>query len=422
MVASAASPLPAALRLAVLATLLLACSAFSGLGPAAAGLAARRTASPAFASASPVARSRATTRSLTLAAGKEANGEGRTRAQQVLAAVPWKPLVGSASVVATASLLAILVDPPLALVPFAVAGLLYPFGKRGRLSSVPDIFRRKRARKPLIVGNWKLNPTSISECQSLASLVAVEVASLAVDKPERDVEVAIIPPAPFLTVAGRAVDGSGIRLGAQNVYEASSGAFTGEWSGEMLHSLGCSYVLVGHSERRSIFGETDNVVAKKIRAALKAGLTPILCIGETQQEYEEGLTQSVTAVQAQKVLFGLSEEEILRCVIAYEPVWAIGTGLSASPAVIESVHHQIRSELRSRHGKRVAEGVRILYGGSVTPNNVNEIMACPNVDGCLVGGASLAADQFCRILNYSEDEGAEKKLWATEVVPCRVSQ
>lgn len=191
-----------------------------------------------------------------------------------------------------------------------------------------------------------------------------------------------------------------IKLGAQNAYFESKGAFTGAVSVPQIKSCGCQYCLVGHSERRKVFGESDlefNMIVKKVH---EAGLTPILCIGETKEEYELGLNEQICTIQLARDLQGLSPELVKKTVIAYEPVWAIGTGLTASPEIAQSVHKAIRNWLRKTYGDEVAETVRIQYGGSVTADNVDALMAQPDIDGALVGGASLTASSFARIVKF----------------------
>lgn len=254
------------------------------------------------------------------------------------------------------------------------------------------------ARKPLIAGNWKLN-TDLTSAKALATeLVAL---TQGVDFNER--EIAVCPPFPFLTEVNKILKtgSQNIALGAQNVLgSADSGAFTGEVSAPMVKSVGAKYALVGHSERRAIFGENDAGVNNALLRVQAAGLIPILCVGETQEEYELGITNSVNTLQLSKGLKGLSGDQVAKVVIAYEPVWAIGTGLSATPDIAQGVHFAIRSWLRQTYGDTVAEQVIIQYGGSVKPDTVDELMACPDIDGTLVGGASLSAKDFARICNF----------------------
>jgi triosephosphate isomerase len=212
------------------------------------------------------------------------------------------------------------------------------------------------------------------------------------------VDVAVCPPSVYLHDVGAAIRGSSIGLGAQNVNQAADGAFTGEISCGMLKDLGCSYVILGHSERRAIFGETDSMVNEKLKAVLKAGLTPIVCVGETLEQREAGKTQSVVQGQCTGSLAGLTGEEMAATVLAYEPVWAIGTGKTATPAQAEEVHADIRGLLTKQFGASVAEKVVIQYGGSVKADNAMDLLSQPNIDGALVGGASLKSDSFLAII------------------------
>jgi triosephosphate isomerase (TIM) len=213
-----------------------------------------------------------------------------------------------------------------------------------------------------------------------------------------EVEVAVCPPSVYLHDIGAALRGSSIGLGAQNMYHEAEGAFTGEVSGPMLRDLGCRYVILGHSERRQFFGDTDSTVNHKTIAALKHGLTPIVCVGESLSEREAGQTAKVVETQVRGSLAGLSVEQGAKLVIAYEPVWAIGTGKTATPGQAEEVHAQIRGLLTELFGASVSNSVRIQYGGSVKPDNAAELMSQPNIDGALVGGASLKPDSFAAIV------------------------
>jgi triosephosphate isomerase len=197
-----------------------------------------------------------------------------------------------------------------------------------------------------------------------------------------------------------AAKGSHIGVGAQNIAWAREGAFTGEISAAMLRAVGVTYTIVGHSERRQYFGETDATVLKRTEAALEAGLTPIVCVGERLEEREAGQTESVLVGQFAGGIAGLTEAQFARIVIAYEPVWAIGTGKTATPQIAADAHRAIRNEVRSKYGKEAADAVRILYGGSVKPDNVKSLMAQPEIDGSLVGGASLDPASFASIVNF----------------------
>lgn len=246
-------------------------------------------------------------------------------------------------------------------------------------------------RKPFIAGNWKMNLLRDSSIALVHGLLDSLVPSEAVD-------VAVCPPAVYLHDVGAALRGSQVALGAQNMYHEKEGAFTGEVSADMLLDLGCRYVIVGHSERRQFFGDTDATVNQKTLTALAKNLTPIVCVGETLEQREAGATASVVAEQIRGSLAGLSAEQAGKLVVAYEPVWAIGTGKTASPAQAEEVHAQIRGLLTELFGASTAETIRIQYGGSVKPDNAAELMAQPNIDGALVGGASLKADSFAAIV------------------------
>ncbi len=245
-------------------------------------------------------------------------------------------------------------------------------------------------RTPLIAGNWKMN-LDRAGAVALASAVAQQAKALA------GVEIAVCPPAVYLDAVGKVLAGSTVVLGAQNVYHEPNGAFTGEISTAMLLDLGCRYVILGHSERRNIVGETDQAVNKKVHAALAAGLTPIVCVGELLAEREAGRTYEVVRTQFDGSLAGVSTEQMGRVVIAYEPVWAIGTGKVATPAQAQEVHKDLRKILADRYNKSVAGAVRIQYGGSVKASNAAELLAQADVDGALVGGASLKAEEFIGI-------------------------
>jgi triosephosphate isomerase len=213
-------------------------------------------------------------------------------------------------------------------------------------------------------------------------------------------EIVICPPFTNLAAAVTAAHASPIRVGAQNIAWAKEGAFTGEISGAMIVAVGATHVIVGHSERRQYFGETDETVLKRTQAALAAGLTPIVCVGERLEERESGNTEAVLVRQFQDGIAGLSEAQFAKIVIAYEPVWAIGTGKTATPEIAADAHRVIRHEVRAKFGKDAADAVRILYGGSVKPDNVKTLMAQPEIDGSLVGGASLDAASFAAIVNF----------------------
>jgi triosephosphate isomerase len=244
-------------------------------------------------------------------------------------------------------------------------------------------------RRVLIAGNWKMHKT-VPEALELVR----ELKGLIGDEKERDV--LICPPFTALYPVGRELQGSSIQLGAQNMFYEEEGAFTGEISPLMLKDCGCKFVILGHSERRHIFKEDDELINKKVLSAVKHRLIPILCVGETLQEREEGRTKDVVEKQVVEGLKGLQGDE--EFVIAYEPVWAIGTGKTATPEQAQEVHAFIREKLEELFGKEKAQAVRILYGGSVKPNNAASLLAQPDVDGALVGGASLKADSFAQIV------------------------
>ena len=213
-----------------------------------------------------------------------------------------------------------------------------------------------------------------------------------------DVDVIVCPPSVYLDAVGTAIEGSPVALGAQNMYHESEGAFTGEICASMLKDLGCKYVILGHSERRQILGETNEQVNQKILAALQADLLPILCVGETLEERQAEQTQQVVRQQIEGSLAGLTQDQMSQVVIAYEPVWAIGTGQVATPDQAEEVHADLRRLLESRYNSQVASNVRIQYGGSVKPDNAGQLLTKGNIDGALVGGASLKAESFLGIL------------------------
>jgi triosephosphate isomerase len=213
-------------------------------------------------------------------------------------------------------------------------------------------------------------------------------------------EIVICPPYTSLAAAVAAVQGSAIQIGGQNVAWAKEGAFTGEISGPMLTAVGATYAIIGHSERRQYFCETDETVLKRTQAALEAGLTPIVCVGERLEEREGGKTAEVLIGQFTKGIAGLTEQQFAKIVIAYEPVWAIGTGKTATPEMAADAHRAIREQVRTKFGKDAGDAVRILYGGSVKPDNVKTLMAQPEIDGSLVGGASLDAVSFSSIVNF----------------------
>jgi triosephosphate isomerase len=246
-------------------------------------------------------------------------------------------------------------------------------------------------RTPFIAGNWKMNLERAAAVK-LAEAVAKQAEGL------QDVDLAVCPPACYLDAVGKVVAGSKVALGAQNVYHQPNGAFTGELSIAMLLDLGCKYVILGHSERRHVLGETDQEINKKVHAALASGLLPIVCVGELLAEREAGKTLDVIRRQFDGSLAGVSAEQMQKIVIAYEPVWAIGTGKVATPQQAEEVHSDLRKLMADRYNEDVAQKVRIQYGGSVKPDNAADLLHQPNIDGALVGGASLKVDQFMGIV------------------------
>lgn len=251
-------------------------------------------------------------------------------------------------------------------------------------------------RRLFVAGNWKMNtllPSAIALAGGLARAVPAPLAG---------VQVAVCPPFPYLPAVKQAVTGSGVELGAQNAWYEKPGAFTGEVAVEMLLDVGCQWVILGHSERRQILGETDELVSRKARAAAAAGLAVILCVGETLQQRQAGQTEQVLDAQMEGSLSGIDESACAHFVIAYEPVWAIGTGVTATTEQAESVHAHLRRRLESRYNHAVAAATRILYGGSVKAQNAPSLLEQPNVDGALVGGASLKLDDFLPIVRAAE--------------------
>jgi triosephosphate isomerase (TIM) len=246
-------------------------------------------------------------------------------------------------------------------------------------------------RKPLVVANWKMNGDFATNESIYTSLRSGLDASVG-----KAVEIVICPPFPYLGHSSAWLTDTKIKLGAQNIAATRNGAFTGEVSASMLQDVGCHSVIIGHSERRTLFDETDTAITQKLGLALAAQLTSIVCVGETLQENEAGMTEVVLAKQLDAVTAIIAQAPASMCVIAYEPVWAIGTGRSASPEQAQAVHRFIRSYIASQ-GVTQADEIRILYGGSVKPSNILSLMSMPDIDGALVGGASLVADEFLGI-------------------------
>ena len=248
-------------------------------------------------------------------------------------------------------------------------------------------------RKPVMAGNWKMYKTPSETAAFFEKFRPLAGES-------KHCEIVICPPFTSLAAAVEAARGSQIHIGAQNIAWKKEGAFTGEISGPMIVATGATHAIVGHSERRQYFGETDETVLLRTLAALEFGLTPIVCVGERLEERESGHTEAVLARQFQKGIAGLAEQQFARIVIAYEPIWAIGTGKTATPEMAADAHRAIRGQVRAKFGKEAAEAIRILYGGSVKPDNTRTLMAQPEIDGVLVGGASLDPVSFASIVNF----------------------
>jgi len=249
-------------------------------------------------------------------------------------------------------------------------------------------------RKPLIVGNWKMNKTvteSIALIKDLLDLI----------KGYQETEVVICPPFTSLWVARELIEGSNIFLGAQNVYFQNEGPYTGEISARMLQNIGCSYVILGHSERREYFQETSQEVAKKVRQALAYGIKPIVCVGEKLEERESGKAEEIVREELEAIFSILKTPDTEKVVFAYEPIWAIGTGKSATPSDANEMIKYIRELIKNEYDNKIAEEMRILYGGSVNPENIKSMMAEPDVDGALVGGASLQAVTFSQLVKFN---------------------
>ena len=244
-------------------------------------------------------------------------------------------------------------------------------------------------RRPLIAGNWKMNLTKHESVALAKSLGAAD---------DSGADILICPPYVYLDAVNQACSGSAVQIGSQDVYFENNGAFTGEISVDMLKDVGCQFVILGHSERRHVIGEQDALINKKIHAVLAAGLTPVLCVGETLDEREAGKTLAVVQAQFSGSTAGLTEDQMRKTVIAYEPVWAIGTGKTATPEQAQEVHADLRKIIAQGYNSPTAEVVRILYGGSVKPGNAADLLTQPDSDGALVGGASLNADSFIDII------------------------
>ena len=247
-------------------------------------------------------------------------------------------------------------------------------------------------RKPIIAGNWKMNKTPEEAAELVRELVPLVA--------DAEAEVVVCPPFVCLDAVRKETAGSNIKLGAQNVHFAEKGAYTGELSAEMLKASGCEYVIIGHSERRQYFGETDKTVNKRTVAAVNAGLKAIVCVGENKEERETGYTDYIVTFQTLMALHGLTNEQVAETIIAYEPVWAIGTGLTATDEQANETIGVIRKAIAGKYGDEVAQKVRIQYGGSMKGSNVKGLMAQEEIDGGLIGGASLKAADFAQVVNF----------------------
>jgi triosephosphate isomerase len=250
-------------------------------------------------------------------------------------------------------------------------------------------------RKPVIAGNWKLFKTGTEATELVTGLLPLVSSA-------KNVEIVVAPVFTVLDRVRSVIAGSNVKLSAQDCYWEAEGAFTGEVSPKMLLDAGCSHVIIGHSERRQFFGETDETVNKKIKAAIASGLIVLFCIGETLAERESGSTFSVLKRQIAGGLAGISESDLAKVIVAYEPVWAIGTGKTASDDQAQEAHAFIRAEIKGLYSPSAAEGMRILYGGSVKPENIAGLISRPDIDGALVGGASLKADSFAALVNAAQ--------------------
>mmetsp|Transcript_14480 Transcript_14480/g.21348 ORF Transcript_14480/g.21348 Transcript_14480/m.21348 type:complete len:294 (-) Transcript_14480:116-997(-) len=259
------------------------------------------------------------------------------------------------------------------------------------------------ARQPIMAGNWKMNPATEEDAIKLAtdfSTLLGEETCPVNDDFDMCTEVVLFPPFPFISKVKDVVEDAGITVGAQSIYYQESGAFTGAVAASMVKSIGCEYILCGHSERRTLFKDSDEGINTRVRKVLESGMKPILCIGETKEEFDMDITKEVCETQIKKNLAGVTKEQMKDVVIAYEPVWAIGTGMVCGAMEANKVHVFVRGVLKSMYDEEVAEETRIQYGGSVTPDSVDQLMSMPDIDGCLVGGASLVSEKFARISNY----------------------
>jgi triosephosphate isomerase (TIM) len=250
-------------------------------------------------------------------------------------------------------------------------------------------------RAAVVAGNWKMYTTA-AEAEALVRALAALVSGV------KNVEVAVCPPFPYLIPVAKTLHGTAVKVGGQNMHWEDEGAFTGEVSAKMLKDAGCHFVILGHSERRQFFGETDEKINRKINQALSIGLAPIVCVGEMLAEREAGTTEKVIRTQMEGCFQALTSADMAKIVIAYEPVWAIGTGKTATPEQAQEVHRFIRGRLAGAFGSETAESIRIQYGGSVKPDNAKALMSQPDIDGALVGGASLKAEGFASIVRAAE--------------------
>jgi triosephosphate isomerase len=253
-------------------------------------------------------------------------------------------------------------------------------------------------RRPIIAANWKMHK-NVSEAIAFARKLKAKTADV------RDIDIVVCPPYTALESVGAVFRESNIYLGSQNMHWAEKGAFTGEIAAPMLRDLNVEYVILGHSERRQYFNETDDIVLKKLERAIDSKLLPILCVGETLEEREKGHTFDKVAVQLKHVFTNIPIEDFLKVTVAYEPIWAIGTGHTATPEQAEEVHRFIRDTVHRMFGEEGSESVRIQYGGSVKPENIRDLMAQPDIDGALVGGASLDPESFARLVKYNTVKG-----------------
>lgn len=247
-------------------------------------------------------------------------------------------------------------------------------------------------RRPIIAGNWKMNKTPAEAAELVKALVPLVA--------DAEAEVVVCPPFVCLEAVRKVIEGTNIKLGAQNVHFEKSGAFTGEISADMLLAMGVEYVIIGHSERRQYFGETDCTVNKRARAALTAGLKPIICVGESLAERENGITDELVGMQTKLALKEIDAAQLEQLVIAYEPIWAIGTGKTATAQEANATIGAIRKAIAQVYGEDAAQKVRIQYGGSMNPKNASELMAQSEIDGGLIGGASLKAEDFSKVVKY----------------------